>query len=179
MSGFDTAAINCDLGAAWTEGSNAFALEPVNIEIGNVLKASAHAALGRVSREVFSPDQPQQMMAKAAEIEAGPIEISLHDIGGVDLAVALYARAQNVSRDAARQAIIDTIRASSADVVKDNANAAAAVEALIRFITTPGQTLNIKLTPVAKAPALQLVQLLKTDPSLALAQFRIEASTGL
>jgi hypothetical protein len=28
-------------------------------------------------------------------------------------------------------------------------------------------------------PALQLFQLLKTDPLLALAQFRIEASTGL
>ena len=43
----------------------------------------------------------------------------------------------------------------------------------------PGQTLIIKLTPRAKVPAMQLVQLLKTDPLIALAQFRIEASTGL
>ena len=38
----------------------------------------------------------------AAQIEAGPIELALRDIGGVDLAVAQYARTQNVSRDAAR-----------------------------------------------------------------------------
>jgi hypothetical protein len=93
--------------------------------------------------------------------------------------VALYARMQNVGRDAARQAIIDQIKAASEDAVKDNAGAAATVEALIRFVSTPGQTLNIKLTPIAKAPALQLFQLLKTDPSLALAQFKIEATTGL
>ncbi len=55
----------------------------------------------------------------------------------------------------------------------------AAVQALARFLESPGQTLIIKLTPRAKVPALQLIQLLKTDPVIALAQFRIEASTGL
>jgi len=34
----------------------------------------------------------------------------------------------------------------------------------------------IKLTPRAKTPALPLLQLLKTDPSTALSQFKIEAS---
>jgi hypothetical protein len=37
----------------------------------------------------------------------------------------------------------------------------------------------IKLAPRATAPVLQLLQLLKTDPPTALAQFKIEASTGL
>jgi hypothetical protein len=37
----------------------------------------------------------------------------------------------------------------------------------------------IKLAPLGKVPALQLLQLLKTDPIIALAQFRVEASTGL
>ena len=52
-------------------------------------------------------------------------------------------------------------------------------EALARFIESPGQTLIVKLTPRGKVPAMQLFQLLKTDPLIALAQFRIEASTGL
>jgi hypothetical protein len=55
----------------------------------------------------------------------------------------------------------------------------AVVQALTRFIDNPGQTLIIKLTPLGKVPALQLIQMLKTDPLIALAQFRIEASTGL
>ena len=51
--------------------------------------------------------------------------------------------------------------------------------ALARFVESPGQTLVIKLTPLGKVPAMKLFQLLKTDPLVALAQFRIEASTGL
>ena len=51
--------------------------------------------------------------------------------------------------------------------------------AITRFVERPGQTLNIKLTPLGKLPAMQLIQLLKTDPLIALEQFRIEASTGL
>jgi len=37
----------------------------------------------------------------------------------------------------------------------------------------------IKLTPLGKVPAMQLMQLLNNEPMAALAQFRIEASTGL
>jgi hypothetical protein len=33
--------------------------------------------------------------------------------------------------------------------------------------------------PLGKVPVPQLIQLLKSDPSIALAQFVIEASTGL
>ena len=69
--------------------------------------------------------------------------------------------------------------ASSQEAAAANPDAASAVQALARFVESPGQTLVIKLTPRAKVPAMQLVQLLKTDPLIALAQFRIEASTGL
>jgi hypothetical protein len=60
-----------------------------------------------------------------------------------------------------------------------NPDTVAVVEALIRFVENPGQTLIIKLTPLGKVPALQLIDLLESDPVVALAQFRIEASTGL
>src|SRR5882672_1048838 len=100
-------------------------------------------------------------------------------MGGVDLAIAQYARAQNVSREAARSAIVDNIRVSAEKTARANPDAVAAVEALTRFSDTPGQTLIIKLTPLGKVPALQLIQALKTDPLIALAKFRIEASTGL
>jgi hypothetical protein len=93
--------------------------------------------------------------------------------------VVQYARAQNVSRDVARKEIVDSIMASSQDVATANPDATAAVQALARFVESPGQTLVVKLTPLGKVPAMQLFQLLKTDPLVALAQFRIEASTGL
>lgn len=175
-AGFDKLAIDLDLGAAWTEQSNSFVLTPATLDIGGIAKAQLRIALGNVPREVFSADRAQ-LFGQAARIEAGALEFSLRDNGGVDLVVAQFARTQNVSRDAARQALVESIRAKREQVA--SANADAAVDAIARFVETPGQTLSIKLTPRAKAPLMQLMQLLQTDPQSALAQFRIEASTGL
>jgi hypothetical protein len=177
VAGLDKAAIDLDLGATWTEASRAFALEPVTLDVGGIAKASARLSLANVPRGAFTSNAAQAA-ALAGQIEAGTIELTLRDTGGIDLLVAQQARIQNVSRDAARRVIVDGIRSGSEQAAA-NPNAVAAVEAVARFVESPGQTLNIKLTPTGKVPMMQLMQLLKTDPLDALAQFRIEASTGL
>jgi len=177
-AGLDSTAIDLDFGAAWTETSGAFVLEPVSLELGGLLKATARVSLANVPRGVFSISTTKAA-AMAAQIEAGTLELTLRDMGGGDIAVAQYARAQNVSRDAARSSLVDSIRTGGEKAAAANPDAAAAVDALARFVETPGQTLTIKLTPLGKVPALQLMQLLQTDPFVALAQFKIEASTGL
>ncbi|MBR0713800.1 hypothetical protein [Bradyrhizobium liaoningense] len=177
-AGIDKLALNVDLGAAWTESSSAFVLAPATIDLGNILKAQVRIALGNVPREVFSAD-PAQAMQQATQIEAGAIELSLRDNGGVDLAVAQFARIQNVSRDAARRAIIEIIKTNGEGIAGSNPDVAAAVEAIARFVETSGQTLVIKLTPLGKVPVMQLLDALNAEPMVALAQFRIEASTGL
>src|SRR5215207_33905 len=177
-AGLDTLSADGDIGAEWTEASRSFVLDVPKLELGGLLKASARVTLANVPRQVFSDDAARAMGA-AAQIEAGAIELTVRDLGSVDVGVVQYARAQNVSRDAARRAIVENILASSQDVAAANPDVASAVQALARFVESPGQTLVIKLTPRAKVPALQLFQMLKTDPLIALAQFRIEASTGL
>lgn len=177
-AGIDKMAVDADLGAVWTEASRAFALEPVKLDMAGLLNASAKVALANVPREAFSASAAEAMGA-AAQIEAGTIELTIHDLGVIDLAIAHYARTQNVGRDAARNAILDSIKAQGDANGGASSDATALVTAISQFIETPGQTLVIKLTPRAKAPALQLMQLLKTDPQSALAQFKIEASTGL
>jgi hypothetical protein len=176
-AGLDSTAIDLDFGAAWTETSGTFVLEPVSLELGGLLKATARVSLASVPRGVFSISTTQAA-AMAAQIEAGTLELTLRDTGGGDIAVAQYARSQNVSREAARSSLVDSIRAIG-EKASANPDAAAAVDALARFVETPGQTLTIKLTPLGKVPALQLMQLLQTEPFVALAQFKIEASTAL
>ncbi|MDE2603969.1 MAG: hypothetical protein KGL62_16590, partial [Bradyrhizobium sp.] len=175
-AGIDTISTDDDLGAAWTEASGAFVLDPVKIQIGGIMEASARISLGHVQRQVFSLN-PQQATAMAAQIEAGTIEITVHDIGGVDLAVRQYARNQNVSADAARQAIVEDIRTKSTGATEANPDAAIIVDALVGFIEKPGGTLTLKLTPRGKVPAMLLIQQAKDDPLGALAQFQVEAST--
>lgn len=177
-SGIDKLAIDLDLGAAWTEQSGSFALAPATLDIGGIAKAQLRVALGNVPREMFSTE-PAQVMGQAARIEAGAIAFSLRDNGGVDLAVAQFARVKNVSRDAARQALVGSIKAQREQFASASPDAGAAVDAIAGFVETPGQTLAVKLTPRAKVPLMQLMQLIQTDPRSALAQFNIEASTGL
>jgi hypothetical protein len=173
-AGLDTLSADADIGAEWAEAAHSFVVDVPKLEIGGLLKASARVALANVPRQVFSANAAQAIGA-AAQIEAGTIELTVHDLGCVDVGVAQFARTQNVNREDARKAIAQSIRDSSSE-----APAMEAIRgALVSFVETPGQTLIIKLTPRAKVPAMQLIQLLKTDPLIALAQFRIEASTGL
>ena len=177
-AGIDRMAIDADLGAAWTEASRSLALEPLKLDMAGLLNASAKISLANVPRDAFSANVAEAMGA-VAQVEAGTIELAVHDLGVLDLAIARYARSQNIGRDDARRAVLDSIKAQGDAIGGSNPDIAALVTAVSQFVETPGQTLLIKLTPRAKAPALQLMQLLKTDPQSALAQFRIEASTGL
>jgi hypothetical protein len=175
-AGIDTITTDDDLGAAWTEPSGAFVFDPVKLQIGGVMDASARISFNHVRRQLFSLI-PQQAGAMAAQVEAGTIEFTLHDIGGVDLAIKQYARTQNVSPDAARQAVVESIKTNSADTIAANPDAAVIVDALSAFIEQPGSTLTLKLTPRGAVQVIPLIQQAKADPPGALGQFQVEAST--
>ncbi|MBB4364450.1 hypothetical protein GGD65_005510 [Bradyrhizobium sp. CIR18] len=179
VAGVDKLAIDLDLGAAWTEASGAFALAPATLDLGNLAKAQVSVALAKVPRDLFTTTDPLEAMGQLAQVETGAIELSLRDRGVVDLVVAQFARVQNVSRDAARSALVAMIRAQGEKIAASNLDAKAAVDALAGFVEASGQTLTIKLTPLGKLPVLQLMDVLDNEPIIALAQFRIEASTGL
>ena len=176
-AGISSTSIAFDLGAAWAEGNRAFALEPVTLEVGNVLTAAARLSVANVPREVFSVN-PLQAALMAAQIEAGPIELALRDVGGVDLAVAQYARTQNVSRDAARRALIDNIKSTGMTLSSANPDAMAIAGALARFVEVPRGTVTIKLNPRGKVPMMALIDTLRTDPMAALARFQVDAGVG-
>ena len=114
-AGLDMLSADGDIGAEWTEADRSFVVDVPKIEIGGLAKASARIALANVPRQVFSANAAQAIGA-AAQIEAGTIELTVRDLGSVDLGVIQYARAHNVSRDAARKAIVENIVASSQDV---------------------------------------------------------------
>jgi len=176
-AGIGNASVNFDLGAAWTESARSFALEPVTLDIGSILTASARVSLTNVQREVFSLN-PLQATLMAAQIEAGPVEIALRDTGGIDLAVAQQARQQNISREDARRAITDNIRENAMKMASVNPDVMAVAGALTRFIENPRGTLTIKLTPKGKVGMMQILEAMKTSPVAALARFQVEATTG-
>jgi hypothetical protein len=176
-AGFANASMSLDLGAAWDEGTRAITLAPGAAEIGNVGTLAARLTLANAPREMFSTD-PFQIMVGAAVMEAGPVEIVLRDTGGIDLAVAQYARTQTVSRDAARKALIDNVRQTAAGMAALSADAMAVGGAIARFIETPRGTLTLRLTPKGKVSLMEIMEAGKANPFDALARFQVEAVAG-
>jgi hypothetical protein len=176
-SGMDSATIGFDLGAAWAEGAKTFGIDPVTLEVGNIGTAALRISLANVPREVFSVN-PLQAAIMAAQIEAGTLELAVRDTGGVDLAVAQYAKTQGMNREDARAAIIQKIRESGQQFSGVNPDAMAIAGAIARFIEMPRGTLNIKLTPKGRVPVMQLADAMKTSPLLALMRFQVDAGNG-
>ena len=114
----------------------------------------------------------------AAQIEAGALELTLRDTGGVDLAIAQRARHQNISREAARQAMTDAIREAATQLASANPDVMAVAGALTRFIENPRGTLTIKVTPRGKVSGMQVIESIRTGSLAAFARFQIEATTG-
>jgi hypothetical protein len=176
-SGMDSATVVFDLGAAWAESTKTFGIDPVTLEVGNIGTAALRVSLANVPREVFSVN-PLQAAIMAAQIESGTLELAVRDTGGVDLAVAQYAKTHDIGRDEARAAIIQSIRDIGQKFSGVNADAMAIAGAVARFIELPRGTLNIKLTPKGKVPVMQLVDAMKTSPLLALTRYQVDAGNG-
>src|SRR3954447_3521419 len=148
-AGLASASVNIDLGAAWNEASRSFAVQPGTAEIGNVLMASLGLSLANVQRAVFSLN-PLQAAIMAAQIEAGPLELTLRDTGGVDLATRQQARQQSISVEDARRALTEKIRENAAQMASANPDVMALAGALTRFIENPRGTLTTRLPPRRK-----------------------------
>jgi hypothetical protein len=157
------------------ESQHSFVLDPVSIEIDHVAAASARLSFGNVPREFISAN-PQQVSNTAGQIQAGPIDITVRDGGGVDLAVAQFARTKHLSDEDARRTLIEAVNANSSALAKINPDAAIIGDALARFIEMPGQTLSLKLTPKGSVPAMPFFTIFKANPVIALSEFTIDAT---
>ena len=175
-AGLRSAAVNAELGAAWMEGPRSLVLDPVVFDLGRVLSASGRLALTNVPRELFS--KPQLAAQLAGQLGVGAIELTLRDTGGVDLAVAQLARIQNLSPEAARHALTETIRSQGRKFAASNPDTAAIADALAHFFEASGGTLTLRLNPKGLVPALPLLAIVKSDPLIALSEFKVEASTA-
>ena len=178
-AGMTSATINFDLGAAWTEGTKRLRARADDARNRQRAHRGARASLGNVPREMFSIN-PLQAAIMAAQIEAGPLEIALRDTGGVDLAVAQYARTQNVSREAARSA-------RSSQNIRENGDEdgggqsgrdgdrgrGRALHRDCRAARSPSSSRR-----AARSPVMQLIETLKANPMAALARFQVDAGNG-
>ena len=174
-AGLTTATADFDAGARWSEASRLAVLSPLSAKLANVGSIEVKATLGNVPASAFTLDTAT-FMAAAAAVEAGPIEIVVRDLGGLDLRVAEVARKQNLSRDAARRMVVETATQPLAALVPSSPDLSGLADAVTHFIEAPGGKLSISITPKGRVPLLPLLATAQGDPATILALFRIQPS---
>jgi hypothetical protein len=174
-AGMTTATVDFDAGARWSEASSLAVLSPFSAKLANVASIEVNATLGNVPASAFTLDRATFMAATAA-VEAGPIEIVVHDLGGLDLMVADVARKENLSPDAARRIMVETATQPAAALVPSSPDLSGLADAVAHFIEAPGGILSISITPKGRVPLLPLLATAQTNPATLLAQFRIQPS---
>jgi len=136
---------------------------------------SASVAINNVARRHFEPD-PSKFGEAANDLEAGSVELSLRDTGGLDLLIAHFAKAQNISLEAARQEIKENIDRALLGQLQTSAELQRLANTLGRFVATRGATLKINITPRQRVNLMQLMDMLDIDPLRAISQFNLELS---
>ena len=175
VAGMTTATVDFDAGVRWSEASRLAVLSPFSAKLANIASIEVNATLGNVPASAFTLDADTFMAATAA-VEAGPIEIVVHDLGGLDLAVADVARKQNLSPDAARRIMVEAATQPAAKLVPSSPDLSGLADAVAHFIEAPGGKLSINITPKGRVPLLPLLATAQVNPATLLGQFRIQPS---
>jgi hypothetical protein len=175
-SGIFTLATSVDIGVAWSQDTRAFALAPATVDIGKLFAVSLEASLGNVPANIFSTD-PAVVMAAASGVEIGPIELSLRDQGGLELAAAQFAKERGQPPEAGRAMLAAMLAQNAEATLQASPELRPLYEALGRFVEGNGETLTITLVPRGRVPLMQLVEAGKAPggPAALLGSFAIEA----
>jgi hypothetical protein len=174
-AGMTTATVDLDAGARWSEASRVAVLSPFSAKLADVGSIEVNATLGNIPASAFTLDGATFVAATAA-VEAGPIEIVIRDLGGLDLIVADVARKQNLSPDAARRMVVETATQHLAALIPPSPDLSELADAVAHFIEAPGGKLSISITPKGRLPLLPLFASAQGNPATILAQFRIQPS---
>ncbi len=175
-AGMDTLTTSIDLGVAWNEATQTLDISPAAIELVNSFAFTAKLSVRNVPRSMFSTDM-SQAMAATDQLEAGPVELSLRDTGGLKAALTQYAKGKGLSEDDARKQIIDSVNDTAKSTAQSNPDALVVGQALVQFIEKPGSTLTITVTPKGNVKFKQAFEVANGDPASMTALFTVEAKT--
>lgn len=177
-AGVSTLATEVQLGVHWSEEAKTVALEPASFEIGGVLALSLKGSAANVSPELFAAGVPAGL-AGVAQVEAGPVEMTLRDLGLVDLAAGELARRAGQGPEAGRALLQEAWTAQAQSQTNLHPEAAPFFQAVAAFLQGKGETLTVRLTPKGRVGALELIEAAQQDPLGALlARFTVETTGG-
>jgi hypothetical protein len=176
-NGVSSLTVAFDLGSVWTEASQALTVEPGTLEISNLISVSLKASLKNVTRDALSLD-PMKSMPAIFLVEAGPIELSVRDLGLVDLLAAEMAREKGAAPETGRALLLESMAMKRQGLASTSPDLEKLFQAMDRFVQGKGETLTIKVTPKSRVGVMELMTASQVSPDALWNSFNIEVATG-
>ncbi|MEP9352066.1 hypothetical protein ABLE93_00555 [Xanthobacter sp. KR7-65] len=170
-AGMKRATVSMGLKAAYDINERTLAIAPVTTEVKDAFKVSIESTLDEVPDSAFS--EAAGFMSALPTVAAGPVKVTLTDLGLAKLVFAQLAAAAGVSEADYRAEVVTLAEGIAADLEEASPEAATVGAAAVAFLRNPG-TLTVTATPKGRVPLMALAA--SGDPSILLEAFTFEAT---
>lgn len=170
-AGIDKAIMSLQLDLAYDAAARTLSLSPAFTEVEKAFSVRVEGRLDNVPRTAF--EDPAGAFLALGEATAGPLTVTLSNLGLANLMLKQQADAVGVEPEDLRAELASGIEQAAKDAAAVAPDAVGVGEALAAFVKSPG-TLTVTVTPKRPVPVLQLLSL--GDPLEAMSLFSVTAT---
>lgn len=170
-AGFTRATVSMAFKAHYDINDRRVTLAPISTEVKDAFRMNVETTLEEVPDTLFT--DPAAMLTALPAVAAGPVKLTLTDLGMARLVLSQLAAADGLSVDAYREELVSLAEGIAADLAVAAPEIAPVGEAVVAFLRDPG-TLTITATPKGRVPFLALAG--SSDPSVLLEAFTLSAT---
>lgn len=178
-AGLDSATISSELKLAYATDAGTLSLSPASMTLDKAFALKIDARLDNVAKDMFDKtpkallEDPQAALAKLETASAGPVTITLTNLGLAQMIMKQQADAAGVEPADLQAEIASSIESTATEIASLSPEAPAIGAALAAFVKNPG-TLTVTVTPKQTVPLVQLLSL--SDPLEATKLFSVTAT---
>jgi hypothetical protein len=173
QAGITRATISMGLKAAYDINDRTLTIAPVTTEVKDAFRLNLESALVDVPDAAFT--DAAGFISALPVVTAGPVKVTLTDLGLAKLIFAQLAAAAGVSEDEYRNEVVSLAEGFAAELGTVSPDAASVGAAVAAFLRKPG-TLTVTATPKGRVPLLALMG--SDDPSVVLEAFSFSATAS-
>lgn len=170
-AGMTRATISFALKAAYDPDKRTLTLAPVSSEVKGAFRVNVESTLGDVPPTAFS--ELTGLLSAVPDVSAGPVKVTVADLGLGKLMYAQLAAAAGVSVEEYKAQVIELAEAFATELAESEPGVAEVGTAVVAFLRNPG-TLTITATPRDHLPLMALT--MATEPLQVLGAFTFTAS---
>lgn len=170
-AGINRATISMGLKAAYDINDRTLTIAPVTTEVKDAFRVNLESTLADVPDAAFT--DAAGFVSALPAVAAGPVKVTLTDLGLAKLMFAQMAAASGVSEDEYRNEVVALAEDFAAELEAVSPDAAVVGAAVVAFLRKPG-TLTVTATPKGRVPLLALAG--SDDPSVVLEAFNFSAT---